>query len=83
MHLYVFCCSASKNPHQNSFMVCRKTLIQELSREEARRQPSAAEWLADQDAQARAKNSLAESVRAEGNLPISEATNGPRPLPPL
>jgi hypothetical protein len=64
-------------------MFCRKTLIQELSREEAKRQPSAAEWLADQDARARAMSSPAERPLAGSGSEGSGATALAQTLPPL
>jgi hypothetical protein len=45
-------------------MPWRKKLIQELSKEEGKRQPSPAEWLADQDAKAKGMRSPDEALNS-------------------
>ena len=65
----------------HEFMFCQKTLIQELSKEEARHQPSAAEWLAAQDARARAMQRPAESPPLMVGPPVRMATTAARRLP--
>lgn len=64
-------------------MFCRKTLIQELSKEEARRQPTAAEWLAEQDARARAAHTPVERLHAARATPESDAQPLQRRSPQL